>query len=115
MAYEQIATEFAGALTRGDFDAAHGMLSAELKQQLSAESLRAEFDSMTDYFDSAARVDEHTETMSDWPAKRPDELGWVYVSISGNTCSEAVIVIVSRAGDGVAIGEVISSIEWGRP
>ena len=111
MDYEQFAVQFARALTEGDFDAAHRMLSTDLRQQLSADNLGAEFDSMTDYFDSAAKVDGHTETMSDWPGKRADDLGWVYVSISGTPCSEAVIVIVSSGGDGMAI----SSIEWGRP
>ena len=111
MSYEQFAVQFADALTQGDFDGAHRMLATDLRQELTADSLRAEFDSMTGYFDSAAQVDGHTETMRDWPGKGADDLGWVYVSISGAPCSEAVTVIVSDEDDGL----VISNIEWGRP
>ena len=41
-------------------------------------------------------VDGHTESMDDWPDKKSDDIGWVYVSISGATFGEAVTLIVTN-------------------
>ncbi len=49
--------------------------------------------------------------MTDWPARKPDDVEWVYVAIANDTFSEAVAVGVCRDGDRLAI----RSIEWGRP
>jgi hypothetical protein len=43
--------------------------------------------------------------------RKADEVGWVYVSISGDDYVEAVTVIVSADENGISI----NSIEWGRP
>lgn len=45
------------------------------------------------------------------PGMKPEDLGWVYVAISGDTFSEAITVIVTLE-DGDA---KIRDIEWGRP
>ena len=47
----------------------------------------------------------------DWPAKRPADLGWVYVGISGDGLVEAVMVTVAMEDS----KKVIRLIEWGRP
>ncbi len=111
IAYPEFATDFAKALTSGDYDAAYDMLSPEMKRKNSADSLGYEFEEMVKYGGSPARVDGFIETLDDWPDKATDEVGWVYVSVGGDDYAEAVIVVVSVHGDGLAI----NSVEWGRP
>jgi hypothetical protein len=43
---------------------------------------------MIAYGGEPVTVDDHTESMDDWPAKKSDDIGWVYVSISGATFGE---------------------------
>lgn len=47
---------------------------------------------------------------NEWPAKRPDDICWIYITIGGET-NEAVTVIVAREGNELKISEV----EVGRP
>ena len=51
------------------------------------------------------------EHMSDWPAKLPGDVAWVYVSIHSDNAGEAVTVVVNEGPDGPGI----RSVEWGRP
>ena len=111
MSYSEFATDFARALTAGDYDAAYAMLSPELQRKYRADSLGYEFEEMVSYGESPAKVDGVIETLDDWPDKTADDIGWAYVSVSGDDYAEAVTVIVSATGNGMAI----SSIEWGRP
>ena len=109
--YPEFAARFATALTDGDYQAAHEMLSTELQKEYSAVELGRQFDAMVEYGESPARVDGFTETLEAWPDKRPSDVGWVYVSISGDDFAEAVTVVVTAGDSGMSIG----SIEWGRP
>ncbi|RFA27036.1 hypothetical protein CAI21_15930 [Alkalilimnicola ehrlichii] len=47
--YAQLAVRFAEALLGEDFATAHALLSPGLRQELSADALRAEFEEMLDY------------------------------------------------------------------
>ena len=49
--------------------------------------------------------------MTNWPDKRPGDVGWAYVSIVGDDFVEAVAVIIVEVGGELLIRE----IEWGRP
>lgn len=109
--YPEFASRFATALTEGEYDAAHEMLSSDMQQDLTAAELGGQFEAMVEYGESPARVDGFTETLDSWPDKKPDDVGWVYVSISGDDFGEAVAVVVSADDSGMSI----SSIEWGRP
>jgi hypothetical protein len=51
------------------------------------------------------------QTMTQWPAKQPSDLGWVYVSIGGDVYSEAVIAIITLENGRPKVREV----EFGRP
>ncbi len=54
---------------------------------------------------------EHSEvitTLTGWPDRQPDDLGWAYAAISGATFSEAVAGVVTKEG-------LIRQLEWGRP
>jgi hypothetical protein len=110
-AFAQVAVRFAEALVHGHFDAAASLLDAGAHSEWSAGSLQECFAEMVEYFDAPADSVELIETMTDWPEKRPGDLGWAYVAINGESESEAVTVVV-RAEHGTPR---IREIEWGRP
>jgi len=49
--------------------------------------------------------------MEEWPGKKDDDIGWIYVSLSGSTFAEAVTVVVKKQNSSMAV----RSLEWGRP
>jgi hypothetical protein len=110
-AWITVACQFAEALVNQDFTAAHGMLCPSLRREFSPDSLQQNYAAMVSYGSGQPVVDGYLYTMTDWPSKRPGDVGWVYVSISGEDFAEAVTVIVSKEVDALKI----SSIEWGRP
>ena len=109
--YPNFATRFASALTNGEYDEAHQMLNPDMQKKHTADGLGKTFEAMVEYGGSPAKVDGFIETLEEWPDKEPDDVGWVYVSVSGDDYAEAVTVIVSTDRNGMSI----SSIEWGRP
>lgn len=106
-----IARRFAGALVAGDPVAAHACLTVEARAEWPPTALTEAYASMIEYGDGPASLDGFTEYMDDWPDKRPDDIGWAYVSISGDGFSEAVTVIAADEHGSARIRE----IEWGRP
>jgi hypothetical protein len=111
MPHIQLAHRFATALSQGAFDSAHELLSADLRKDYPAARLKKQYEDMVAYGgEPVTRVDVIT-TMDRWPDERPGDVGWVYVSIAGETFGEAVTVVVAREGDRL----VIRSLEWGRP
>jgi hypothetical protein len=112
--YAEVGVEFATALVNGDFARAHGLLAPELRAQLTPDGLRERLYRMfRGYSDGEPRevwFDEEFQ-MDDWPDKRTDDVGWAYVSITGDNFVEAVTVIVAKVDGGL----FIRNIEWGRP
>lgn len=110
----KIATDFASALLGGDYNLAHSFLTPELQQHFSAEELGQEFHAMySGYAEGKPThiVFDPRSTMTDWPDKHPNDVGWAYVSIVGDDFVEAVAVVITEfEGD-----LLISEIEWGRP
>ncbi len=111
MTYIEFASSFAEALASGDYGEAHTMLSPNMQQLYTEASLRESFEEMIEYGDSPVRVDGTVGTLEDWPGRTPADVGWVYVSLSGDDYGEAVTVIVTAIDDRMTI----NSIEWGRP
>lgn len=111
MGYKDYAVRFATALTDGDFTSAHDMLAPDLKSEYPVDELETRFREMVEYGDSPARVDGFAQTMVEWPSKGDKDLGWVYVSISGDDFGEAITVVVTEVASEMAIG----SLEFGRP
>jgi hypothetical protein len=108
------AREFAERLARWDFVAADAMLTGPAQPRGGAEDLRTAYLRMTQRKDDGGEPDPVEVTVMDtMPANdgNADDLGWVYVSISGENFNEAVIVIVTR----VAGQPRIRSLAWGRP
>jgi hypothetical protein len=106
-----LALQFANHLIAQQFDHAQQCLSQAAQQTWSAEALSTRYSSMVSYFRSAPHRAEVVETLTDWPAKSPGDIGWAYVSIEGDSDCEAVIVIVGQDSDRWGIRD----IEWGRP
>jgi hypothetical protein len=104
---------FATALVEKRYADAHSMLTEELQRAWPAEKLRSSYEQMIAYMQVPATVDGHTEYLADWyfPNRTPNDIGWVYVSISGTGYAEAVTVVVSDVAGVPKIGH----LEWGRP
>jgi hypothetical protein len=106
-----VANQFATAVARGDFEPAHSLLTEATRQALPAAELRKQYTSMTDYGGGPATQVQVMQELSFWPGKQKDDVGWVYVAVSGDNFSEAVTVVVCREHG----RELIRSVEWGRP
>jgi hypothetical protein len=103
-----VALRFAEALRSGRFDLAHSYLSPPLAMQASASDLKTSYEQMIAYGGAPATDVELMTTLEDWPDKRPNDIGWAYVSIAGPGYSEAGTVVVTDDGQ-------IRDVEWGRP
>jgi hypothetical protein len=104
----QVALAFAQALSAGDYTTAHGMLSRSLRESITADQLRADFESMIDGHPDFVDV---MMILDDWPAKERDDVGWAYCAVGGEVYSEGITVVVTSENG----RKLIRSIEWGRP
>lgn len=110
--FQRFAYDFANALCHKQYGNAAALLS--LEQNLDAETLQQKFEQMISYGDDLNNIECELfeESMTEWPAKTENDVGWQYVSIMGDGFSEAVAVTVCRD----SLGEFkIRVIEWGRP
>ncbi len=110
----EIAVAFASALVEGDFERAHGLLTPELQGRLPPPTLREELYAMFRGYADGEPTNIHYDeqfSMTEWPAKQPRDIGWAYVSITGEDFVEAVTVVVAEVNGKLLVREV----EWGRP
>jgi|JI10StandDraft_1071094.scaffolds.fasta_scaffold51507_3 hypothetical protein len=103
-----IGARFARHLVARDFEDAAEMLAPALRHSLSPMELESKYEATIEYAGALGDSVQPVMTMTDWPGKRPNDQGWVYVAISGPGFSEAVTLIVTNEGQ-------IREIEWGRP
>jgi len=110
---EPLALKFVNHLVEERFDSAAEMISVEKKVEWNQDSIKLEYLAMIEYGESKPNHIEVMvfDSMSDWPSKEGNDLGWVYVAICGEGYSEAVAVIFKND----VKGPVIRNIEWGRP
>ena len=87
------------------------MLSSVAKAKWDVTSLRTAYGNMVEYFESPPTFVQVMEAMTEWPDKKPHDVGWAYAAIAGDGGSEAVTVVVSSEGG----HHLIRSVEWGRP
>ncbi len=106
-----VTLQFAQALVDARFDDAVNLLTVSMQPQWPASRLQKTYQDMVASFEAPPQAVEIQETLDDWPAKQPADVAWIYVSISGNTQSEAVTVVVCTQESALCI----RSIEWGRP
>ena len=103
-----VALRFAEALAAAHFDVAHSLLSPSISRKISASELKLNFEQMIAYGRGAPDHVEVMNTLEEWPAKAPEDTGWVYVAITGPGFSEAVTVVVTEQ-------VLVRDIDWGRP
>jgi hypothetical protein len=109
--YQEVALRFATALSVGDFATAHALLGQAPRTALSAFDLQKQFKTMIAQGAEEKLEVEVMETLKDWPTKQDRDVGWVYVTISGQTFAEALTMIVCEEARKLRIRE----LEWGRP
>ena len=109
--FQEFSIALAQALADGRYADAHAMLSENLRKEKSPEDLQSEFEYMFEDDEDKPAVGGVVETMTDWPDKGPDDVGWVYISISTPEFLEAITVTVASTNDAMTV----SSIEFGRP
>ena len=114
--YGRVGFAFAHALVAGSYEAAHDMLTTELKQKWPVERIKQTFERMIQH--GVVTLVEAMEGSDDYPDQQPGEIGVIYIAICGHdptdpvfTFSEAVMVAVRRESEGLRIGKII----WGRP
>jgi hypothetical protein len=99
---------FAQALLVGDYEMAHGMLSAELKVEYPSADLKRQFEAMMSNADQPSEAPEiEVLDNSGLGDGSGGSEGAAYVAI----WSEAVAVTVKPLGPGYLITELV----WGRP
>jgi len=110
---DQLALDFVNLVVSGKYGLASNMVAPSKKSEYSAVWIATEYEEMIEYGDGSPNHIEvmNKDTMSDWPSKEEDDLGWVYVAICGDGYSEAVAVIFSN----LELPASIREIEWGRP
>jgi hypothetical protein len=112
--YLEVATAFASALVHGQFDSAYTLLDSRLKEKYTPDKLLKSFKLMYQGYSQGSPSQIHFDeefSLQEWPGKKLNDVGWVYVSIIGEDFVEAVCVIVTKIN-----GELlIRDIEWGRP
>ena len=109
--YATVALQFANALMSGAYDAAYAGLSEDCRVKYGPDTLRQKYEQMLEYVGQPVKEIELMETLEDWSAKQPCDIGWAYISMSGDGFVEGVSVIVQS----FEYGPKIRSIEWGRP
>ncbi|MGE3724994.1 MAG: hypothetical protein AB7I41_05560 [Candidatus Sericytochromatia bacterium] len=105
--------QFAQALISADYALAHSYLSQQAQAAYTPADLAQHYTNMIDYGSGPAQLDGHVqyEDMADWATRQNGDIGWVYISISGEDFLEAVTVIVSDEQGSPKIRQ----IDWGRP
>lgn len=110
-----LAQQFGDYLTQADYSTAYTLLSPEIQQQFSPDTLRQTVDAMIDYGSSpiqtAIVMVDCLLTEWQYPPMEPQDVVWLYISLEGEDFLEAVSVIVCQQGEKLAI----RWLEWGRP
>ena len=112
--HREVALTFTAALIHQDFTHAHEMLAPELRARISPSKIRDDFYRLFPAYAQGKATSIHCNeefSMTEWPDKQPNDVGWAYVSIMGEDFAEAVAVTVADFGGTL----FIRAIEWGRP
>jgi len=110
--YCMYAEEFCSLLAEQKFKKAHACLSPVLKETVSLEKLRSGWKQMIESATAEELAIELQQHLLDWPARKPGDIGWCYFSISTETLSEGVALVVGRTPHN---GNWITELEFGRP
>ena len=109
--YKRVAVAFTSALAARDYNAAYAMASRSYRDATSVTALQAAFEAVVPIDWNTVGPIEIGQTMEDWPGREPSDVGWVYVSVGGDTYSEAVTVVVTLDDRELKV----RTAEFGRP
>lgn len=109
--HEKLALKFGQHIVQREWEAAYSLLSSDLQSTTSPRNIEHEIRSMTAYADDQISEAEVVIAMEEWPDKKDNDIGWVYVSLSGRTFSQGVTIVVEEQKSNLTI----RSLEWGRP
>src|SRR5262245_6245687 len=105
-----IAEQFGRSIAQGNYAAAHSLLSDAARGSNSPDDLKQAVEQMIAIGDGpimdVAIVNECV--LENWPAKQDNDVGYVYVALTGNGFCEAVIVTLAREAGEIRIRE----LEW---
>jgi hypothetical protein len=119
LATADIALCYARTLVAKEYEKAAEMLAAALKPACPPDTLRTQLEEMIWYEGDEGRwptgiqvvTAADSSDMANWKGPNPDDFGWAYVAINGDSYCEAVAVMITKEGERLAI----NAIEWGRP
>ena len=109
--FQEVALKFTQTLAARDYSASYAMVTEDFAKGMSLQELTATFEELIPLDWGSTEPIEVGETMEDWPAKTAADVGWAYVSISGDVYSEALIIIVASEEGQLKVRDV----EFGRP
>jgi len=109
--YQDVALAFTKALAARDYPAAYALTALEYQNGTSLQAMQAAFERVVPRDWKTVGPVQVGETMPDWPGKTSVDVGWVYLTIGGDTYSEGVTVTVARAVDGLRV----RTAAFGRP
>jgi hypothetical protein len=109
----RVAEQFGRSIAQGDYETAHSLLNEDGRAAYSSDDLKLAVEEMIAIGDGPiTEVSLVSECiLEDWPDKHQDDVGYVYVALTGDGFCEAVTVTLTREA-----GEIrIRKLEWGRP
>jgi hypothetical protein len=111
----ELAQGFGNYLTQADYNLAYALLSPELQQKYSPQTLRQTVEEMISYgsgpINTAVVMQDCLLTEWQYPLMETNDVVWLYVSLEGEDFLEAVSVIIRQQEEKLAI----RWLEWGRP
>ena len=99
-------------LQAGKYKLAHGLLAEPLRLKLTVAVLKQQWLSLlqgTEPEMISVTLEKH---LTDWPDRRPDDVGWCYFALAGEGWSEGISLVVGRTPQNL---QVVTEVEFGRP
>jgi hypothetical protein len=109
----RVAVQFGSAIAQGDFLAAHALLTNHAQESHSPRALKEAVERMLANGDGRIeQVEVVSEcVLDDRPDKQEEDVGYVYVALTGDGFSEAVTVTLTQEAGTIRIRD----LQWGRP
>ena len=111
---QQIALQFAYALAQRDYLLAYDLTTHDYRQQTSIQQMQHAFEHIIpNDWGPMELIEVESETLEDWPAKQPSDVGWVYISLVGDVYpyGEGLFILISWESGKLGVRDV----EFGRP
>ena len=109
--YSSAGLKFASALASRDYPTAYALTSSDYQHSTTLDEMRAGFEAIVPTDWRTVGPIEVGHVMETWPAKKPSDVGWIYISIGGEVYSEALSVVVMLEADTLKV----RTVEFGRP